>query len=104
MESHVGRKSERGGDCVLSTFPHQYNENWDFYTYMNQKHAHCTPTCATPSKPAKHSKPLICLQHAKSARLAGNVSMFAKPHVPDVVPRRTKYGEMPSEDRRAMIR
>ena len=76
----------------------------DLEWYMNQKHAHCTPTCTTPSKPAKHSKPLISLQHARSARLAGRVSILAKPHVPDVVPRRTKYGEMPSEDRRAIMR
>jgi hypothetical protein len=30
--------------------------------------------------------------------------MFAKAHVPDVVPRRMKYGERPKEERRLMMR
>ena len=53
---------------------------------------------------AKHSKPLMTLQHPRSARLAGKVTMFAKAKVPDVVPSRTKYGEIPREERRAIMR
>lgn len=30
--------------------------------------------------------------------------MLAKAHVPEVVPRSTKYGDMPLEDRREMMR
>ena len=71
---------------------------------MSVKHDHCTPTCATPSRPAKYANPPISLQQARSARLVGRTSMLAKAHVPDVVPRRTKYGDMPSEDRLAMMR
>lgn len=71
---------------------------------MKQKQLHCIPICAMPSRPAKHAKPLISRQHAKSARLAGSVRMLAKAHVPEVAPSSTKYGEMPSEERRAMMR
>ena len=71
---------------------------------MTQKQLHCTPTWAMPSKPAKHSKLLTSLQQLRSLRLAGKVRILAKAHVPEVVPKRTKYGEMPSDDRRAMIR
>src|SRR2546421_2350915 len=76
----------------------------DFISYMIAKQDHCTPTCAMPSIPAKHANPLISLQHARSARLVGRTSMFAKAHVPDVVPRRTKYGDSPKEERRLMVR
>src|SRR2546423_14990375 len=72
--------------------------------YMIAKQDHCTPTCAIPSIPAKHANPLISLQQARSARLFGSTSMFAKAHVPEVVPSRTKYGERPKEERRLMIR
>jgi hypothetical protein len=76
----------------------------DFISYMIAKQDHCTPTCAMPSIPAKHANPLISLQHARSARLVGRTSMFAKAHVPDVVPSRMKYGDSPKEERRLMIR
>ncbi len=71
---------------------------------MAVKHDHWTPTCAMPSRPAKQANPLMSLQHAMSARLLGSTRMFANWHVPDVVPRRTKYGERPKEDRRWMMR
>ena len=71
---------------------------------MPAKHDHTSPTCSIPSRLAKHAKPLISLQHARSARLAGKTRMLANAHVPAVVPRRRKYGDMPSEDRRTMMR
>ena len=71
---------------------------------MSVKHDHATPTCAIPSRPAKHSNPLISLQQARSARLVGSARMLANAQVPDVVPSRTKYGEMPSDERREMMR
>ncbi len=71
---------------------------------MSVKHDHCTPTCAIPNRPAKQSNPLISLQHATSARLVGRTRMLAKAQVPDMVPKRTKYGDMPSEERRATMR
>lgn len=71
---------------------------------MTLKQNHCAPTCAMPNNPAKHSKELTVLQQATSARDAGRVRMFAKPAVADVVPRRIKYGEMPSDVRRDTIR
>lgn len=57
---------------------------------MTVKQAHCTPTCAIPSNPAKHSNPFTSLQHPISARLDGSARMLAKAQVPEVVPRRTK--------------
>lgn len=51
-----------------------------------------------------HSNVLTVLQQATSARDAGSIKMVAKEHVPDVVPSRIKYGEMPSELPRLMIR
>ena len=71
---------------------------------MIAKHNHCMPTCAIPSSAAKQANPLTSLQHAMSARLLGRTRMFANWHVPDVVPRRTKYGERPNEERRLMMR
>jgi hypothetical protein len=44
------------------------------------------------------------LQQARSALLVGRARILPKAHVPDVVPRRTKYGDMPNEERRLMIR
>jgi len=75
-----------------------------FLFYMTAKQNHCTPTCAIPRSPAVHSNELISLQHATSARDAGKTIIFAKALVPEVVPRSMKYGEMPSEVPRAMIR
>lgn len=57
-----------------------------------------------PSNPAKHSNELTVLQHATSALDAGRTRILANALVPDVVPRRMKYGDMPSEVPRAMIR
>lgn len=71
---------------------------------MTLKQNHCTPTCAIPSRPAAHSNVLIVLQHATSALEAGKTSILANAHVPEVVPRRIKYGEIPSEVPREMIR
>lgn len=71
---------------------------------MTEKQNHCTPTCAIPSKPAKHSKELMVLQHATSALDIGNTSILAKALVPDIVPKRIKYGDMPLDVRREMIR
>lgn len=73
-------------------------------TYITLKENHCTPSCAIPRSPAPHSNVLTTLQHATSALEAGRTSIFAKAHVLDVVPRRMKYGEMPSEVPREMIR
>jgi hypothetical protein len=72
--------------------------------YIIVKQLHCTPTCNTPRRPAKQGKPSISWQHAMSLRLAGRVRMFAKAHVPDVVPSKTKYGDSPKEERRLIIR
>lgn len=69
---------------------------------MTEKQNHWTPSWAMPNIPAAHSKLLTTLQHATSAREAGRTSMLAKEHVPEVVPRRMKYGEMPSEVPREM--
>lgn len=66
------------------------------------KQNHCTPTCAIPNNPAKHSNGFISLQHATSER--ESTSIFAKEHVPEVVPSRIKYGDMPSDVRRAIMR
>lgn len=71
---------------------------------MMEKQNHCTPTCAIPNNPAAHSNVLTVLQHATSARDAGSTRIFANAQVPEVVPRRMKYGDMPSEVPRAMIR
>ena len=73
-------------------------------TYMTLKQNHCTPTCAIPSRPAAHSNVLIVLQHATSALEAGRTSILANAHVPEVVPRRMKYGDIPSDVPRAIIR
>ena len=59
-------------------------------THMIVKQVHCTPTCATPNRPAAQAKPLISLQHAKSSLLAGSKSTLAKAHAPDVAPSKTK--------------
>lgn len=71
---------------------------------MTMKQLHCTPTCAIPNTPAKHSKPFSSRQQSRSRRLEGRVRILAKAQVPDVVPKSTKYGEMPVEDRREMMR
>ena len=72
--------------------------------YMSVKHSHCPPSWAIPSIPAAHSRLSISLQQLMAAREGGTVNMFANPAVADVVPRSTKYGEMPSAVPRDMIR
>jgi hypothetical protein len=44
------------------------------------------------------------LQQATSALDSGKMSILAKAQVPDVVPSRMKYGDIPSDVPRAMIR
>jgi hypothetical protein len=73
-------------------------------THIMAKQDHWTPTCAIPRSPAKHSNELTVLQQATSALEAGRTSIFANAHVPDVVPRRMKHGDMPSDVPRDMIR
>lgn len=73
-------------------------------TDITLKQNHCTPTWAMPRSPAAHSNVLTVLQHCTSARDAGRTSILAKAHVPEVVPRRMKYGEIPSDVPRVMIR
>ncbi len=51
-----------------------------------------------------HSNVSNSLQQPMAARDGGTVNMLAKPAVADVVPRRTKYGDMPSEVPREMMR
>ena len=72
-------------------------------TYTMLKQSHCALTWAMPSSPAAHSNALIVLQHATSAREDGSTRMFAKAHVPDVVPSRMKYVDIPSDVPRDMI-
>lgn len=73
-------------------------------TYIEKKHSHCMLICNIPSRPAKQAMPLISLQHATSWAVVGKTRIFAKAEVPEVTPRRTKYGDMPKELRRVMIR
>lgn len=70
---------------------------------MNAKQDHCTPICAMPSNPAKHSNPLTVLQHATSALEPGSRSILPRAEVLDVAPRRMKPAEMPSGVRKEMI-
>lgn len=71
---------------------------------MMVKQIHCIPICTTPSKPAVHSKGLTSRQQATSARDSGKVKMLPNCELADVTPSRTKYGEMPSDVPREMIR
>jgi hypothetical protein len=71
---------------------------------MMKKEAHCTATWRIPSKPAKQASPLISLQQAASRVLRGRTRILAKAEVPDVVPSRIKYGDIPKELRREMMR
>ena len=72
-------------------------------TYMKKKHVHCTAICAIPSSADAHANRLISLQHPMSRVLAGSVKILVILAVPDTVPRRTKRGERPRDDLRAMI-
>lgn len=71
---------------------------------MEKKQSHCMATWKTPSSPAKHAIPLISWQQATSCAVDGNTRILANADVPDVTPRRMKYGEMPKELRRVMMR
>lgn len=71
---------------------------------MEKKQSHCMPTWNTPSSPAKQAIPLICWQQPISWDVLGKTRMFANADVPDVVPRRMKYGDIPKELLRDMIR
>lgn len=71
---------------------------------MEKKQSHCMATWNTPNNPAKHAIPLISWQQATSCAVDGNTRILAKADVPDVTPRRMKYGEMPKELRREMMR
>ena len=73
----------------------------DAYNILKQ--IHCAPTCAIPNRPAAHSNALTALQQATSARDAGRTKMVAKVHVPEVVPSRIKYVEIPSDVPRDII-
>jgi len=73
-------------------------------TYIMKKESHCMPIWNTPSNPAKHANPLISWQQETSAAVLGKTRILAKAEVPDVVPKRTKYGDMPKELRREMMR
>ena len=70
---------------------------------MKKKHVHCTPICAIPNKAAAQGNLPISLQQAMSVVLSGRVRMLAMLAVPDTVPRRTKSGLRPREERREMI-
>jgi hypothetical protein len=61
-------------------------------------------TWNTPNNPAKHAIPLISWQQATSCAVDGNTRILANADVPDVTPKRMKYGEMPKELRREMMR
>lgn len=73
-------------------------------THIEKKASHCMAIWNTPSSPAKQANPLISRQQATSCAVDGNTRILAKAEVPDVTPRRIKYGEIPKELRRAMIR
>lgn len=72
--------------------------------YMSAKQIHCTPSCAMPNRPVKHSEVSTWLQHAMSSLDGGTVRMLANPEVAEVTPKRTNQGDMPSEVRRDMMR
>lgn len=71
---------------------------------MIAKQTHCAPIWTIPNKPAVHSKGLTSLQQATSARDSGKERMLANWELAEVTPSKTKYGEMPSEVPREMIR
>jgi hypothetical protein len=73
-------------------------------THIEKKHSHCMPICSIPSRPAKHANPLISLQQATSCAVDGKTRILVKADVPDVTPNRIKYGEIPKELRREMMR
>lgn len=64
---------------------------------MMKKQRHWVPTWRIPRIPAKQPIPLTSLQQAMSWRLCCCEMTLASAEEPDVVPRRTKYGEIPKE-------
>lgn len=70
---------------------------------MKKKHVHCTPICTIPSNAAAHGNAPMCLQHAMSLVLSGNVRMFAMLAVALTVPNNTNSGDKPREERRDII-
>jgi hypothetical protein len=73
-------------------------------SYMKVKLIHWTPSCVMPSRPATQWNVSSSLQQVTSRRDWGRRRMLANAEVADVVPSRTKYGEMPSDVPRLMIR
>jgi hypothetical protein len=71
-------------------------------SYMNIKHDVCTPDCVIASVAEKHLNVDIFLQQPSSVRLLRRIALNM--HVPLVVPSKTKKGEMPSDEPRAIIR
>ena len=73
-------------------------------TYMVKKQRHGVTTWKIPRRPAKQEKPLTFEQQAISWRLCSWDTTLATAAEPDVVPSRTKYGEIPKELLRVMMR
>jgi hypothetical protein len=71
---------------------------------MMKKQRHCVPTWKMPRSPAKQARPLTSLQQVTSCKLCCCDTTFAKADEPEVVPSRTKYGEMPKELLKEMMR
>jgi hypothetical protein len=102
-----GRKSRRETFCNYSlAFKLQRHELFAVAqkTYIIAKHPHCTKTCATPKRPAKHAKRPFTRQHPMSVCVMGRQIMLNSAKVLEVVPRSTNHGERPSEERREMMR
>ena len=59
-------------------------------THMTLNPNHCTPTCASPSTPAKHSKPETTRQQRRSVTVLDSRSMLASALEPAVDPSRRK--------------
>ena len=71
---------------------------------MVKKQSHWTKSWPMPRIPAKQEKEELTEQQAQSSLLVGRERMLAKALLADRVPRRTKYGEMPSDDLCATMR
>jgi hypothetical protein len=71
-------------------------------TNMITNAVHCTADCVTAKVAEKHLNAGKSLQQAIWERLPK--TMLLNMHVPLVVPSKTKKGEMPSDDRRCIIR
>ena len=91
-------EEEHADECQLI-----WCNNGERVKYIKKKQVHCTPICAIPRRAAAQGNFPISLQQAISVVLSGRVRMLAILAVPDTVPRRTKRGLRPREDRRDMI-